>query len=64
MDSSSSEMALTIQLPAEDLRFAEAYGARLGISLAELFNRYQRTLKELEHYQPSPFVANQGHCPG
>ena len=53
MDSSSSESILTIQLPAEDLRFAEAYGARHGISLAELFDRYLRILKELEHYQPS-----------
>lgn len=56
MDSSSSEMTLTIQLPVEDLRFAEAYGARHGISLTELFDRYLRTLKELEHYQPSPSV--------
>ena len=56
MDSSSSELTLTIQIPAEDLRYAEAYGARHGISLAELFDRYLRTLRELEHFQPSPSV--------
>ena len=28
-------------------------GARHGISLAELFDRYLRILRELEHYQPS-----------
>lgn len=56
MDSKPTELTLTIQLPADDLRFAEAYGARHGLTLAQLFDRYLQSLQELERYQPSPAV--------